>query len=78
MKEATILKDSSIDVNVGDVKIEQTNEVKIETKVDVGKEEVVKNYDDKDITLKITINVGNITVLAPTEEEKKEEKKTND
>lgn len=78
MKEATILKDSSIDVNVGDVKIEQTNEVKIETKVDVGKEEVVKNYDDKDITLKITVNVGNITVLAPTEEEKKEEKKTND
>ena len=78
MKEATVLKDSTIDVNIGDVRIEQTNEVKIETKVDVGKEEVTKNYDDKEITLKITVNVGNITVLAPVEEEKKEETKTND
>ena len=74
----TKAKDSTIDVNIGDVRIEQTNEVKIETKVDVGKEEVTKNYDDKEITLKITVNVGNITVLAPVEEEKKEETKTND
>lgn len=71
MKEAIILKDSSIDVDIGDVKIEQTNDIKIDTKVDVGKADIAKNNEESQVTLKITCNVGNITVLAPEEEEEK-------
>lgn len=68
MKEATVLKDSSIEVSVGNVKIEETNDIKIETKVNVGKTDVAKNNSEALIKLDIKVDVGNITVLAPKEE----------
>ncbi len=74
MKEATVLKDSNIDVGVGNVKIEETNDIKVNTEVEVGKADVAKNNSGALIKLDIKVKVGNITVLAP----KEEETKTND
>ena len=72
MKEILLLKESNITVSIGDVKIEKTNDIKIESNVEVGKEDIQKNNEGSDITLKVNVKVGDITILAPQEEEKKE------
>lgn len=68
MKEANVLVDSSIKVDIGNVRIEETNDINIKTKVDVGKVDVEKNNENAFSKLDINVNVGNITVLAPKEE----------
>ena len=73
MKEANILVDSSIKVDIGNVIIEETNDISINTKVDVGKVDIKKNNEEAFNKLDIEVNVGKITVLA-----KEEEKKEND
>ena len=73
MKEANILVDSSIKVDIGNVIIEETNDININTKVDVGKVDVKRNDEEAFNKLDIEVNVGKITVLA-----KEEEKKEND
>ena len=73
MKEATVLVDSSITVDVGSVRIEETNDVKIEGNVDVGKVNVKYNTETALINLNIKTNVGDINVNENkvVEEEKK-------
>ena len=73
MKEANILVDSSIKVDIGNVIIEETNDIKINTKVDVGKVDVKKNNEEAFNKLDIEVNVGKIM-----KKEKEEEKKEND
>ena len=70
MKEVTLLKNSNIHVNVGNVTIEETNEIKIEADAKVGTKDIKKSDDKAEISLNIIVDVGNITVLAPSEEKK--------
>lgn len=57
-----ITKDSSIDTNVGDIRIENTNDIYIDAKTDVGSAKVNSNNNKSEITLKIDNNVGDIKV----------------
>ena len=75
MKEATVLVDSSIEVDVGSVKIEETNDIKIIGNVDVGKVNIKHNNEGALINLNIKTNIGDIDVNENKMVE--EEKKTN-
>ena len=70
MKEVAVLVDSTINVDVGNVRVEETNDIKVETKVDTGKANVNINNEEAEIKLNITVRVGNINV---NEEKKVEE-----
>ena len=70
IKEATALVDSTINVDVGNVKIEETNDILIKTISDVGKTNVEKNNLASPTILLIEVKVGKIDVLAPQEEKK--------
>ena len=70
MKEVAVLVDSTINVDVGNVRVEETNDIKVETKVDAGKANVNINNEEAEIKLNITVRVGNINV---NEEKKVEE-----
>lgn len=57
-----ITKDSSIETNVGKIKINKTNEIFIEASTDLGKTSIKENHRESEITLNIKSNVGDIKI----------------
>ena len=57
-----ITKDSFIEMNAGDVRIENANEIYVDADTDVGSAKVNNNNRNAEITLKIENNVGDIKV----------------
>ena len=57
-----ITKDSFIEMNAGDVRIENTNDIYVDAETDVGSAKVNNNNRNAEITLKIENNVGDIKV----------------
>lgn len=57
-----IKEDSDIRVDLGNINIDETNDIYIETKVDLGEVNVNKNNRNSDITLKIKCDCGDINV----------------
>lgn len=57
-----IIKDSSINNNYGDIEIEKTNDIYIDSKVDLGDNEIHSNNRQSNITLKITNDCGDVNV----------------
>ena len=55
-------KDSTINVDYGDINIKDTNEVYISAKTDLGNVEIKNNYKDADISLKIESDCGDILI----------------
>ncbi len=76
MKEPTVLVNSKIEVDVGNVKIDETNDIKIVGNVEVGKVNINVNNEQSEIELNVKTNVGNINIneSKKTEEEKKDNK----
>lgn len=62
VKKLNINKDSFINSDLGDVKINNTNEIYIDAKTSLGDVKIDNNYNKSDITLKITNNLGDIKV----------------
>ena len=62
IERLNITKDSSIDTNVGDITINNTNDIFIDAETDVGKAKIQENNNKSQITLKIENNVGDIKV----------------
>lgn len=60
--ELNINKDSIIEDNLGNIKINKTNEIYIDGETDLGDVKVNKNYRHSDITLKISNDCGDIKV----------------
>lgn len=59
---ATINENSYIKVDLGDVKIGETNDIFIDTKVDLGDTKINTNNRHSDVTLKIEVDCGDIKV----------------
>lgn len=57
-----ITKNSFIEMNAGDVRIENTNDIYVDAETDVGSAKVNNNNRNAEITLKIENNVGDIKV----------------
>jgi hypothetical protein len=57
-----ITKDSFIETNAGDVRIEKANDIYVDAETDVGSAKVNNNNRNAEITLKIENNVGDIKV----------------
>ena len=53
---------SKIDVDLGDVKIKETNDIYIEAKTDLGDTKINNNNRTSNVTLKIKVDCGNIKV----------------
>lgn len=58
----SIKENSNIKADLGNVDINNTNDIYIETNVDLGKTNINKNNRNAEITLKINCDCGNITV----------------
>ena len=58
----SIQEDSTIKVDLGNVNINKTNDIYIETDVDLGKTNISQNNRNSEITLKINCDCGNVTV----------------
>jgi predicted nucleotidyltransferase len=74
MKEVTILKDSIITVDAGNISIDEVNDVKIDAEVDLGDKDIEKSNEEALNTLNVVVRAGNITVHS----EKVTEEGTND
>ena len=57
-----ITKDSFIETNAGDVRIEKANDIYVDAETDVGSAKINNNNRNSEITLKIENNVGDIKV----------------
>ena len=57
-----IMKNSSINNNLGDISLGKTNEVYINAKTSLGDTKVTNNYPKSDVNLNITNNCGDIKV----------------
>ena len=57
-----ITKNSFIETNTGDIRIENTNDIYVDAETDVGSAKVNNNNRNAEITLKIENNVGDIKV----------------
>ena len=62
IENLNITKDSEIDSEIGDVKINAINDIYVDAKASVGDVKVNKNDRKSEITLKITSSVGDIKV----------------
>lgn len=62
IEKLTLNEDSKIKLNLGDVKIDQINEIYIEADTDLGKTNINENYRNSETTLKIKVDCGNINV----------------
>ena len=62
IEEINLNENSIINIDTGNVKINKTNEIYFDTKVDVGKVDINNNYRKSDIELKIKLDVGNISI----------------
>ena len=62
INKLNITKDSFIETNAGDVKIENTNDIYIDAQTDVGSAKINNNNRNAEIILKIDNNVGDIKV----------------
>ena len=58
----SIQEDSIIKTDLGDININNTNDIYIEANVDLGKSNVSQNNRNSEITLKINCDCGNVTV----------------
>lgn len=57
-----LIKDSSIELDLGDIEINNISDVYIDAKTDIGDVNINKNYRDADITLKIENDTGDIDI----------------
>lgn len=62
IEKLTLNEDSKIKVDLGDVTIDEINEVYIEADTDLGKTNINQNYRNSEVTLKINVDCGNISV----------------
>lgn len=62
INKAEIKEDSSIESNLGDIKISETNDIYIDAKTDLGDTKVNTNNRHSEITLKIQNDCGDIKV----------------
>lgn len=62
IKELNLQKDSKIKNDFGDIEIDGTNEIYIESKTELGENEIKNNYRKSDITLTIKNDCGDIEV----------------
>ena len=69
VKIKKLYSNCNINIDAGNVTIEETNDIKIEGKVDLGRSNIEKNNEEALNTLKIEVRAGNIDVLAPKVEE---------
>ena len=58
----SIQEDSTIKADLGNVDINKTNDIYIESEVDLGKTKISQNNRNSEITLKINCDCGNVTV----------------
>ena len=58
----SIQEDSTIKADLGNVDINKTNDIYIESEVDLGKTNISQNNRNSEITLKINCDCGNVTV----------------
>ena len=58
----SIQENSTIKVDLGNVDINKTNDIYIESEVDLGKTKISQNNRNSEITLKINCDCGNVTV----------------
>ncbi len=58
----SIQEDSTIESDLGNVDINKTNDIYIESAVDLGKTNIGQNNRNSEITLKINCDCGNVTV----------------
>lgn len=57
-----LIKNSSITNNLGNIRINNTNEIYIDATVDLGNIKINNNYNKSDVTLKIDNDCGDITI----------------
>lgn len=62
INKAEIKEDSSIESNLGDIKISETNDIYVDAKTDLGDTKVNTNNRHSEITLKIQNDCGDIKV----------------
>lgn len=62
IQNLNITKDSLITTDVGSIKIEKTNDIRIDADSDVGEVKIRENNKNAEVTLKIENNVGDIKV----------------
>lgn len=62
VKEVSLLKNSKITSDLGDVKIGRTNEIHIDADVDLGDKDIYNNYSNSEVTLTIENHLGDIKV----------------
>lgn len=62
IEKLTLQEDSKIEVDLGDVKIEETNDIYIEASTDLGDTKINTNTRTSNVTLKINVDCGNIRV----------------
>lgn len=62
INKAEIREDSSIESNLGDIKISETNDIYVDAKTDLGDTKVNTNNRHSEITLKIQNDCGDIKV----------------
>lgn len=62
IEKLTLQEDSKIEVDLGDVKIEETNDIYIEANTDLGDTKINTNTRTSNVTLKINVDCGNIRV----------------
>lgn len=62
IEKLTLSEDSKIKVDLGDVTIDEINEVYIEADTDLGKTNINQNHRNSETTLKINVDCGNISV----------------
>lgn len=60
--EIILNEDSTINNNLGDIKINDTNQIYIDAKISLGDIKINNNYNKSDVTLKIKNDCGDITI----------------
>ena len=62
VRSIVLNKNSYIENNFGDIKIESTNEIYINAQTNLGDVKINNNYQKSDITLTIKNDLGDITI----------------